>query len=112
MFYIFAQEGKSKMKPSIILKKAGIKPDEPILLITAEEAMEKLFETIEEYCPNLKINEMSKKDLLALFNSYGDCIVDYHPENYHQERAALLANFDMLKQYGLTSDDYNSLDFC
>jgi len=38
MFYIFAQEGKSKMKPLSILKKAGIKPDEPVLLITAEES--------------------------------------------------------------------------
>jgi hypothetical protein len=47
-----------------------------------------------------------------LLDSYSECIVDYHPENYHQERAALLANFDMLKQYGLTSDDYNSLDLC
>ena len=112
MFYIFAQEGKSKMKPSIILKKAGIKPDEPVLMITAEESLESLLEAIEEYCPHLKINRMKKEDIETLLDSYSECIVDYHPENYHQERAALLANFDMLKQYGLTSDDYNSFDFC
>jgi alpha-L-fucosidase len=100
------------MKPSTFLKRLNINPDEPILLITAEEAMEKLFEAIEKYCPNLKINEMSKKDLLALFNSYGDCIIDYHPENYHQERAALLQNIEMLRRCGLTDNDHNFIDFC
>lgn len=100
------------MKPSTILKKAGINLDEPILLITAEEAMENLIETIEEYCPHLKINKMAKEDIETLFDSYGDCINDYHPEDYHQERAALLKNFEMLKRYGLNDDDYNAIDFC
>lgn len=100
------------MKSSTILKKTGINPDEPILLITAEEAMENLSEAIEECCPHLKINKMKKEDIATLLDSYSECIVDYHPEDYHQERAALLQNFGMLKRYGLTDDDYNSLDFC
>ncbi len=100
------------MKPSTLLKRAGIKPDEPVLQITAEEAMENLLEAIEEFCPNLKINKMKKENIEALLDSYSDSIIDYHPENYHQERAALLDNIEMLKSYGLTDDDYNSIDFC
>lgn len=100
------------MKPTTILRKVSINPDEPILLITAEEAMENLSEAIEECCPYLKINKMKKEDIETLLDSYSECIVDYHPEDYHQERAALLQNFEMLKRYGLTDDDYNSLDFC
>ncbi|HHT9106368.1 MAG TPA: hypothetical protein ACFYD7_10900 [Candidatus Wujingus californicus] len=100
------------MKSSTILKETGIKPDEPILLITAEEALVSLLEAIEEHDLELKMNKMTKEDIKALLNSYGDCVVNYHPEDYHQERAALLQNFGMLKRYGLTDDDYNSLDFC
>jgi hypothetical protein len=100
------------MRPSTLLKKAGIKPTEPVLLITAEEAMENLSEAIEECCPHLTINKMKKEDIESLLDSYSECIVDYHPENHHQERAVLLKNFEMLQRYGLTADDYNSIDFC
>ncbi|MBI3585284.1 MAG: hypothetical protein HY096_15210 [Nitrospinae bacterium] len=100
------------MKPSTLLKRAGIKPNKPVLLITAEESLENLLEAIEEYCPNLEINKMTKKDIEVLLDDYANCIINYHPENCHQERAALLENFDMLKKYGITSDDYNQLDFC
>lgn len=99
------------MKASTILKKAGIKPDEPVLLITAEEAMENLLEAIKEYCPNLKITKLEKEDIISLLNSYAGCVIDYHPESYHQERGALLRNFERLKNYGLRKDDYDSLDF-
>ncbi len=100
------------MEPSTLLKRAGIKPEKSIPLITAQEAAEYLLEAIEEYCPDLKIDKMTKEDLRALLSSYSDCIVLYHPENYHQERGALLQNFEMLKRYGLTDDDYQGIDFC
>lgn len=100
------------MKPSTLSKRTGINLDEPVLLITAEEAMENLSEAIEESCPYLKINKMKREDIEALLDSYSECIVNYHPDNYHQERAALISNFEMLKRYGLTNDDYNSIDFC
>lgn len=99
------------MKALSLLKKAGINPNKPVLLITAEEAIENLLEAIEEYCPDLKINKMGKEDIESLLDSYSDCIIDYHPENYHQERAALLKNFEMLKRYGLADEDYNPIDF-
>lgn len=100
------------MNPSTLLKTKGIEPEESVLLITAEEALENLLETIEEYCPNLKIDKITKEDISTLLNSYADCVYNYHPESQHQERAVLLKNFDILKQYGLTDDDYEALDFC
>jgi|UniRef100_A0A7C6EG42 hypothetical protein len=92
--------------------KLGINLNEPVLLITAKEALENLSEAIEEYCPNLKIEKMTKEDLEILLNSYARSVINYHPENYHQERGALLKCFEMLKRYGLTDDNYNSIDFC
>jgi len=100
------------MESSILLKRAGIDPNEPIILLTAEKSLENLLEAIEEYCPNLEIDKMTRKDILRLFNSYSNCVNNYHPENCHQERAALMENFEMLKRYGLTDDDYDSMDFC
>jgi hypothetical protein len=99
------------MNTNKLLRKLDINPEESALLITIEEAISNLVEAIEEYCPNLKIEKMSKGDLKELINSYGDCVVNYHPENYHQERATLLKNFEILKKYGLTDEDYDSLDF-
>jgi len=100
------------MKVSTILQNVGIDPDEPVLSISAEEAINNILEAIEEYCPNIEIDKMSKKELLSLILCYGNCVVNYHPEDYHQERAALLKNFEMLKKFGLTNEDYNTLDFC
>ena len=100
------------MKPSTLLERAGINPDEPVLLITAKESMRNLLEAIEEYCPNLEVNKMTKEDLSILLDSYGNCVINYHPEKYHQERGALLKNFEMLRRYGLTDDDHRYIDFC
>lgn len=100
------------MNTSTLLKKSNIDAKESVVLITAEEALEYLLETIEEYCPHLKIDKMTKKDIATLLNSYGSCIIDFHPEAYHQERATLLRNFEILQKYGMTDDDYDALDFC
>jgi hypothetical protein len=99
------------MEASTLLKRLNIDPDEPVFLITAEEAIENLLEAIKKYCPNLEINKMTNEDIKALLESYGRCVIIYHPENYHQERATLLSNFKILQQYGITSDDYDYLDF-
>lgn len=99
------------MVASTLLKRKGIKPNEPILSITAEEALDSLLEAIEEYCPDLQVNKMTGEDIKALLDSYSNSVMLYHPENYHQERGALIENFKMLKRYGLTDDDYDSIDF-
>ena len=99
------------MKAITILKSKGINPEKPILIISREEALTRLIETIQEFCPNLKLEEMSKEDLETLIDSLGNAIVDYHPEGCHQERSALLNNSKMLKKYGLTDDEIKRLDF-
>ncbi len=99
------------MNPLKILKSKGIDPNEPVLEISREEALERFIEAIEEFCPNLKVESMSKNDLEILLDSLGDTTVNYHPENFHQERAALLENSEMLRKYGLTNEEVNSLDF-
>jgi hypothetical protein len=54
---------------------------------------------------------MSKKDLETLLDSLGDATINYHPENYHQERAVLLENSQILKKYGITDEEIKGLDF-
>ncbi len=100
------------MEPSSLLKRVGIDPGSPVLLITARESLENLLEAIEEYCPHLQVDEMAREEIESLLNSYNRCVISYHPEGYHQERCALLRNFEMLRRYGLTDDDYSSIDFC
>jgi hypothetical protein len=100
------------MELSDILKKVDIDPEKPVLLITAREALGNIQLAIEKYCPNLQMHEMTHEDVECLLYSYALCVINYHPENYHQERGTLLRNFEMLRCYGLTDDDYNSIDFC
>ena len=44
---------------------------------------------------------MTNEDIKALLESYRRCVINYHPEKNHQERAALLSNFKILQQYGI-----------
>lgn len=106
------EEVSKKMDMSDLLKKKDFDPDRPVVLITARESLENLLEAIKEYCPHLKIGEMTHEDIESLLSSYNRCVISYHPENYHQERGTLLRNFEMLRRYGLTDDDYSSIDFC
>ena len=98
-------------KEEKLLIKSGIDSGKSVLFISKEEALSNLLETVEEYCPDLKVDKMSKEDIEILLESYGNCVIDYHPENSHQERGALLRNFDMLKKHGLSDEDYSVLDF-
>jgi len=95
-----------------LLKQKGIDSKKLILEIDREEALESIMEAIEEYCPSVKIEKMSKKDLEGLIDSLGEDIVNYHPENYHQERSALLGFIKELKKCGLTDEEEDAIDFC
>lgn len=94
-----------------ILKDKGIDAEKPVLVVSREEALARLIEAILEFCPNLNIEKMSKIDLETLIDSMNDAILNYHPENYHQERSALLHNKKMLIRYGLTNEEIEVLDF-
>ncbi|MFQ3674932.1 MAG: hypothetical protein SNJ64_00110 [Endomicrobiia bacterium] len=94
-----------------ILRKNKINPNKPILLITARKSISNLIEAVKVYCPNVKLDKLSKNEMISLLETYGQSVIDYHPENYHQERGALLRVSEMLKKYGLDEDSYNSIDF-
>jgi len=100
------------MSAKSLLQQKGIDPNKPVLPIDREEALESIMEAIGEYCPSVKIEKMPKKDLEALVDSLGRNIVNYHPENYHQERGALLSHIEILKKCGLTDDEEYAIDFC
>ncbi|MDP4011642.1 MAG: hypothetical protein Q8P72_05460 [Candidatus Roizmanbacteria bacterium] len=100
------------MNIKTLLKQKGIDLDKPVLQINRLESLVSITEAMNEYCPSVKIEKMSKDDIEVLADSLGENIVNYHPENYHQERGALLGNIDMLKKYGLTDEDIRRIDFC
>ncbi|TSA27358.1 hypothetical protein D4R71_02310 [bacterium] len=100
------------MNATKLLKQKGIDPYHSVLMITREEALERLVETINEWELDIKLDLMKKEELKILIDYFGEAVIYYHPENDHQERAVLLKHSDMLKKYGLTDEDICSLDFC
>ncbi|MBC8526744.1 MAG: hypothetical protein H8D22_07790 [Candidatus Cloacimonetes bacterium] len=100
------------MNATKLLKQKGISFDYSALSITAEDVLRRLIETINEWELDIKLDLMKKEDLLKLIDSFGGAVIDYHPENDHQERAVLLKHSDMLEKYGLTEEDICRLDFC
>jgi len=100
------------MNAKELLKQKKIDPNKPILQITREDALSGIMNAMEEFCPSVKIEEMPKKDLEKLVDSSGEDVVNYHPEDYHQERSTLLGCIAELKKCGLNSEDEDRLDFC
>ena len=100
------------MNAAKILKSAGLKPSDSVFSVNNEEMMERLLEFIREWELPIQFEKISKEDWEILFSSYTDSIIDYHPENNHQERGGVLRNENMLKKYGLTDEDTRRLDFC
>lgn len=99
------------MRALELLKQKGIDLNKPVLEISREGALEGIMCAIEEYCPSVKIEKMSKKDLEKLIDSLGVNIIDFHPEKYHQERGALLDNIEILEKYGLIAEEEDMIDF-
>jgi len=95
-----------------ILQSVELNPSDSLFSLNKEETMERLLEFIKEWELSIQVKKISKEDWETLFSSYADAIIDYHPENDHQERGAFLRNEQMLKKYGLTDEDVRRLDFC
>ena len=100
------------MNASKLLKQKGINFDYSALSISAEDVIIRLIDTVKEWKLGLKLESMKKEDLLKLIDSFGGCVINYHPENDHQERGVFLKHSDMLEKYGLTEEDICRLDFC
>jgi len=100
------------MNATKILKSVGLKPNYNIFSLDNREAMEKILEFIKEWDLSISIEKISKKDWETLLGGYADAVIDYHPENNHQERGAFLRNEEILMKYGLKNEDIARLDFC
>jgi len=99
------------METEDALRKLGIDPHMHIFYVTAEEAFENISKVIKEYCPHVDLTKLSKSEILKLFRDYGECLLLYHPEKNHPERAAILRNISIFRKYNLTDEDINTLDF-
>ena len=99
------------MNAQNLLKQKGIDSNKLVLQINREESLISIMEAINEFCPNVKIEKMSKEDLEILIDGLGENIINYHPENYHQEKSTLLSCSSILRKYGLTDYEYETLDF-
>ena len=87
------------MNATKILQSAELNPNDSIFPLDNEEAVERLLEFIKERELRIEVEKISKEDWKTLLSSYADSIVDYHPENDHQERGAFLRNEEMLKKH-------------
>ena len=100
------------MNAKKILESIVLNPSDAIFSLDNEEATERILEFIKEWELPIQVEKISKEDWKTLLSSYADSIIDYHPENDHQEREVFLRNEQMLKKYGLTDEDIQRLDFC
>ncbi|MEM2174123.1 MAG: hypothetical protein QXI58_00660 [Candidatus Micrarchaeia archaeon] len=89
-------------------KQIKIKPDEPILLVTAEEALENILEVCEQFGISFDRFPKNKKFFQKLFETYANNLLLYHPDDFHPERKTLLDFADELK---LTDEEFKALDF-
>lgn len=94
-----------------LLSSKNINPSLSILTISTEEALSSIQEALGEFEIKLDFNKFAKEELEKLLSDYVGAVINYHPDDYHQERAALLKNSDILLKYGLTEDDIEILDF-
>ena len=112
MAMLNGENNKKTMNAIKILKSVGLNPSDNISSLDNEEAVERLLEFIKEWELRIKVEKISKEDWQTLLSNYADSIIDYHPENDHQERGAFLRSEQMLRKYGLTNEDVRRLDFC
>lgn len=99
------------MNAAQILESKRIRSNMPALFISASDAIESIQHYAESAEIQLDLNQLTRDELLTLIASFGDCVITYHPEGNHQQRATLLRNFEMLKKSGLQETDFETLDF-
>lgn len=93
------------MTPKQILKSKRIPLSSSVLYLDAEKALENLIEVLKEFDINFDLSNLSKKDIDTLFDNYADCLLTFHPENYHQERGAFWRSKEILMKHGLSMDE-------
>lgn len=94
-----------------LLQSKQLRAEFPVLVITAQDALNNITKYLKSENLQLDFTALTRQEILTLVTSYADCVVNYHPENSHPERAALLRNFETLKRCGLQNDAFEILDF-
>ena len=106
------------MQTKSILISKGINPKEPFLYVTKYEALERLIDFFEDWETDFPgknavsiFTKITKDELEVVFNAFASSIIDFHPENYHQERGAILRSWKIFEKYGFDRCDYDYVDF-
>ncbi len=99
------------MNASEILQSKKISPTTAALFISAEEAIQEMLEYAVRADIKLDLQLLDAEELRLLISSYGNCVVEFHPEDYHPVRAAILRNYQLLKRCGLRDPDLEIIDF-
>ena len=94
-----------------ILHQCDLHPDEQLNICDNESAITALLGAITEYLPSMDVKKLTKKDWQAILKDYESAIIDYHPENNHQERWALEQHPNILKRCGAAEDEIEGLEF-
>lgn len=75
------------------------------MTVTVEDAIKILVKTINQYCPEVKLKEMTIEDLEAMVQEYAACYWKYHPEDSRQMKIALLRKaHTILVKYGFKKE--------
>lgn len=91
----------------------GLNTNKVVLSITAKEVFLDIVAAL-DYCglaDKVDFNQFTTTELQLVFTEYAHTYSVYHPENYHQARAAILAYFSIFERCGLDADDYYLVDF-
>ena len=94
-----------------VLRKCDLHPNEPLNICDTETAISALLGAMAEYLPSMDTRKLALKDWRTILSDYESAIIDYHPDNSHQERWALEQNQSILKRCGATGDEIESLEF-
>ena len=100
-----------RQKIKKILKSKNIEPDYRVLCYTNLDAHENLSDCLKDFGIKFDFSKLTKEELEEVAIAYAGCVIDYHPENYHQERGTILKTQNIFLKYGFSDDDINRMDF-
>ena len=78
------------MRATKILQSVGLNPQDYILAVDNEDAVENILEFIKEWDLKIRIEKVSKKEWKMFFDFYAESIIFCDPDKGHQERWAFL----------------------
>lgn len=99
------------MNTEDLLKTKNIDSTQSVIQLSKTEALQNFNEAMQNCNLKFDFSKLSKKELETLFKIYGETIILYHPEAYHQELAAFFEAKDIFKKHGLSEEEISLFDF-